>query len=82
MVDPIVAGAAVVTALQTIVARNIDRIDAAVVTVGAFNDGTACNIIPVRATLEVSVRSCSPAVRRKLAERVPQIVKGIAEAHG
>jgi hippurate hydrolase len=81
-VDPIVAGAAVVSALQTIVARNVDPAEAAVVTVGAFNAGTACNIIPEKAVLEISVRSCSDKVRRKLAERVPQIIKGVAEAHG
>jgi hippurate hydrolase len=81
-VDPIVAGAAVVSALQTIVSRNIDPAEPAVVTVGAFNAGIACNIIPESATLEISVRSCSDKVRRKLAERVPQIIKGVAEAHG
>jgi hippurate hydrolase len=81
-VDPIVASAAVVTALQTIVSRNIDPAEAAVVTVGAFNAGTACNIIPEIAVLEISVRSCSDKVRRKLAERVPHIIKGVAEAHG
>jgi hippurate hydrolase len=52
------------------------------VTVGAFNAGTACNIIPERATLEISVRSCSAKVRQQLADRVPAIVKGVAEAHG
>jgi hippurate hydrolase len=72
----------VVTALQTIVARNIDPVEPAVVTVGVFNAGTACNIIPESATLEISVRSCSDQVRRKLAERVPRIIKGVAEAHG
>ena len=81
-VDPIVAGAAVVTALQTIVSRNIDPAEAAVVTVGAFNAGTACNIIPESAVLEISVRSCADKVRRKLAERVPEIIKGVAQAHG
>lgn len=81
-VDPVVAGAAVVTALQTIVSRNVDPAEAAVVTVGAFNAGTTCNIIPDSAKLEISVRSCLPAVRRQLSERVPTIIKGIAEAHG
>jgi hippurate hydrolase len=81
-VDPIVAGAAVVTALQTVVSRNVDPAEAAVVTVGMFNAGTACNIIPESATLELSVRSCSEAVRRKLASRVPQIISGVTEAHG
>jgi hippurate hydrolase len=81
-VDPIVAGAAVVSALQTVVSRNIDPVEAAVVTVGVFNAGTACNIIPENATLEISVRSCSEAVRRKLALRIPRIITGVAEAHG
>lgn len=80
--DPVVAGAAVVTALQTIVARNVDPAEAAVVTVGAFNAGTACNIIPESAALEIGMRSCSAAVRRQLSERVPAIIKGVAEAHG
>lgn len=80
--DPIVAASAVVTALQTIVARNVDPTEPAVVTVGAFNAGTACNIIPESARLELSVRSCSGAVRKLLAERIPAIVKGVAEAHG
>lgn len=80
--DPIVAAAAVVTALQTIVARNVDPNEPAVVTVGTFNAGTACNIIPESAKLELSVRSCSGLVRRLLAERIPAIVKGVAEAHG
>lgn len=81
-VDPVVAGAAVVTALQTVVSRNVDPAEAAVVTVGIFNAGTASTIIPESATLEISVRSCSEAVRRKLASRVPQIITGVAEAHG
>ena len=81
-VDPVVAGAAVVTALQTVVSRNIDPVEPAVVTVGMFNAGTACNIIPESAALEISVRSCSEAVRRKLASRIPQIITGVAEAHG
>jgi hippurate hydrolase len=80
--DPIVAASAVVTALQTIVARNVDPAEPAVVTVGTFNAGTACNIIPESAKLEISVRSCSPDVRKLLAERIPAIVKGVAEAHG
>ena len=81
-VDPIVAGAAVVTALQSIVARNVDPTESAVVTVGAFNAGIACNIIPESAVLEIGMRSCSAAVRQQLAERVPAIIKGVAEAHG
>jgi hippurate hydrolase len=80
--DPIVAAAAVVTALQTIVARNVDPTEPAVVTVGTFNAGTACNVIPESAKLEISVRSCSPPVRKLLAERIQAIVKGVAEAHG
>ena len=56
-VDPIVAAASIVMALQTIVARNIDPLHAAVVTVGALHAGRASNVIPDRATLELSVRA-------------------------
>jgi hippurate hydrolase len=81
-VDPIVAGAAIVSALQTIVSRNIDPVEGAVVTVGAFNAGKASNVIPQTATLNICVRSCTQPVRDLLADRVPNVIRGIADAHG
>jgi hippurate hydrolase len=81
-VDPIVAGAAVVSGLQTIVSRNVDPVEGAVVTVGAFNAGRASNVIPQTAKLDICVRSCTKPVRELLAQRVPRMIRGIAEAHG
>jgi hippurate hydrolase len=81
-IDPIVAGAAVVSGLQTIVSRNIDPAEGAVVTVGAFNAGKASNVIPQTAELDICIRSCTKPVRDLLADRVPKVIRGIAEAHG
>ena len=81
-IDPIVAGAAIVTGLQTIVSRNIDPAEGAVVTVGAFNAGKASNVIPQTAMLDICIRSCTRPVRDLLAKRVPRVIRGIAEAHG
>ena len=61
--DPLVAASSIVMALQTIVSRNVDPLDTAVVTVGALHAGQANNVIPALATLELSVRSLNPAVR-------------------
>lgn len=81
-VDPIVAASAVVLALQTIVSRNIDPAEAAVVTVGAFNAGTFCTIIPEEAVLDIGIRSCSPKVRDELARRIPELIEAQAAAYG
>ncbi len=55
--DPVVAGAAIVLGLQSIVARNVDPQETAVITVGAFQAGVANNVIPQTATLSLSVRA-------------------------
>ena len=62
--DPIVAAASIVMALQTIVSRNIDPLDAAVITVGALHAGKANNVIPATATLELSARAPRPCGAR------------------
>ncbi len=80
--DPVVAGASIVMALQSIVARNVHPMDQAVVTVGAFNAGSASNIIPDRATLIVGVRSLEPAVRDLLEHRIRQVAEGQAASYG
>ncbi|MCM3073745.1 amidohydrolase, partial [Staphylococcus equorum] len=59
-VDPVVVAASIVMALQTIVARNVDPSQPAVVTVGSMHAGTANNVITNGARLELSVRSFSP----------------------
>jgi len=80
--DPIVCAAAIVTALQTIVARRIDPAAPGVVTVGTIHAGTAPNVIPERATLTGTLRAMDPATRQRLADEVERIAGGIGAAHG
>ncbi len=77
--DPIIAAASIVMALQTIVSRNIDPLQAAVVTVGALHGGAANNVIPGSATLELSVRSLDRDVRATVERRVKALVMSQAE---
>ncbi|MGI8844490.1 MAG: M20 metallopeptidase family protein [Gemmatimonadaceae bacterium] len=79
--DPIVGAAALITALQTIVARRIDPADAAVVSVGTVSAGTAPNIIPDRATLTGTLRATRPETRQLLHSEVERIAQAIATAH-
>lgn len=81
-IDSIVVGSQVVNALQTIVARNIDPIESAVVTVGAFHAGNACNVIAASAQLKGTVRYFNPNYAGYFKQRIEQIVAGICQAHG
>ncbi|WP_034295633.1 M20 aminoacylase family protein [Herbaspirillum sp. RV1423] len=81
-VDPVVAAASLVMALQTVVARNVDPMDAAVVTVGSLHAGHASNVIPEYATLEMSVRSFKPEVRALLEQRIRALVQSHVESYG
>jgi hippurate hydrolase len=78
--DPIVAAASIVMALQTIVSRNIDPLQAAVVTVGALHGGKANNVIPASATLELSVRALDREVRATIERRIKALVAAQAES--
>ncbi|QRI93093.1 amidohydrolase [Delftia lacustris] len=80
--DPIVAAASIVMALQTIVSRNIDPLQMAVVTVGAIHAGKANNVIAHSAVLELSVRALDADVRRLLEERIRDLVSAQAESFG
>ncbi|MFL9840830.1 amidohydrolase [Sphingomonas sp. ST-64] len=80
--DPIVLGARIVSALQTIVAREVDPLESAVVTVGSFQGGTRHNIIPDSALLLLTVRSYTPEVRKLLLDSIARIAKGEAVAAG
>jgi hippurate hydrolase len=80
--DPLVAAAAIITALQTIVSRNVDPLHTAVVTVGALHAGQANNVIPALATMELSVRSLDPQVRQLLEQRIKALVVAQAESFG
>ncbi len=79
-VDPIAAGAYVVTALQTIISREVAPKDPAVVTVGQFTSGTTFNVIPDEAAMKGTVRAFDAEVRRSLPERMDRILKGLSVA--
>jgi amidohydrolase len=81
-VDPVVTAAYVVTALQTLVSRNVPPADAAVVTVGTIHGGTKRNVIPDEVTLELSVRSHTPEVRRTLLDGIRRIATDTCHAFG
>lgn len=80
--DPIVAAAALVTALQTIVARRLAPGEPAVVTVGVLQAGTVGNIIPDRARIAGTLRAVRPDTRTALEEELRRTADGIAAAHG
>ncbi len=80
--DPIVCGASIIMALQTVVSRNIHPIDPSVITVGAFHAGAASNVIPERAEMKLSIRSFDPKVRDQLEERIRTIAEGQAASYG
>ncbi|HEY3281725.1 MAG TPA: amidohydrolase [Armatimonadota bacterium] len=79
-IDPIVAGAHLVTALQTVVSRSLDPLQAAVVSITQFHAGTTDNVIPGEATLVGTMRSFVPSVRTMLAERVGAMVAQVSSA--
>jgi len=80
--DPIVAAASIVMALQTVVSRNVDPLQMAVVTVGALHAGKANNVIPASATLELSVRALDREVRVLLEQRIKALVAAQAQSYG
>lgn len=80
--DPIVLGARIVTTLQTLISRELDPQDAAVVTVGSFQGGAKHNIISDEATLLLTVRSYSDETRAKILDGIKRIARGEAIAAG
>ena len=81
-VDPVVAGAAIVMALQSIVSRNVPPLHAGIVTVGAFLAGDAPNVIPGTAELRLTVRALRPEVRDLLERRITEIATTQAAVFG
>ncbi len=81
-IDPVLVGAHIVTLAQTIAARNIDPLDACVVSVTQFRGGSAQNAIPQTAKLGGTVRTLKSETRRFAEERLREIVDGVARAHG
>ena len=81
-IDPIVAAAAIVGALQTIVSRRLDPGASAIVTIGSIHGGTAPNVIPERVTLTGTLRAMRPEVRALLHREVTAVAMSVASAHG
>ena len=80
--DPVVAAASLIMALQTVVSRNVDPLQPAVVTVGSIQAGKANNVIPDTAQLEISVRALDPQVRVHMRQRLHDLVQLQAQSYG
>jgi hippurate hydrolase len=81
-VDPVVVCASIVIALQSIVSRNVNPQDVAIITVGSIHAGSASNVIPAFAEMSLSVRALTPEVRRLLELRITELVQGQAASFG
>ncbi|MCJ1887459.1 M20 family metallopeptidase [Pseudomonas sp. LA21] len=81
-VDPVVVCSSIVIALQSIVSRNVDPLETAIVTVGSIRSGTVSNVIPAYAEMSLSVRALTPEVRVLLERRITELVQGQAASFG
>jgi amidohydrolase len=81
-VDPIVATAQIVTALQSVISRNVSPLETAVVTVGTVHGGDAFNVIPPQVDLSGTIRTYDPSTREMVLRRVREVIEGVATACG
>lgn len=81
-VDAIVIAAQIITALQTIVSRNVSPLDAAVVTIGVIKGGDRYNVLPDEVVLQGTVRTTSPATRDRMPGVIQAIAQGVARGMG
>ena len=81
-VDTVLVGAQIINQIQSIVARNVDPIDSAVVSICVFQAGDTGNVIPQTAHLRGTARSLAPGVRDRLEQRLREIVEGTARLYG
>lgn len=81
-VDPVLATASLITALQSVVSRNVDPQEMAVVTVGSIHGGSASNVIPESVALKLTMRAFNETVRGLLGARVPALARAQAESFG
>ena len=81
-IDAIVIAAQVISALQTIVSRNVGPLDSAVVTIGTIHGGNRYNVIADEVKLEGTCRNLNPAIRNTMPDRIGNIVRGVSEAMG
>ncbi|MFN8511137.1 MAG: amidohydrolase [Chloroflexia bacterium] len=77
-IDPIVVGAHCIVALQTLVSREVDPFEPAVITVGTLHAGTVSNVIPEEAWFRATIRTTSEQTRQLLAKRIPEVCHGVA----
>jgi len=77
-IDPVVVGAQVVNALQTLVAREVDPVEPAVVTLGSFNAGNRHNVISDRAVLTGTIRAFDDTLFEHLERRLREVVEGVS----
>ena len=80
--DPIVAGAQIVSAVQTVVSRGLSGLECAVVSFGTFHAGEANNVIPSAAELTGSIRTLDPGVRDRVHARLREVIEGMAPGLG
>ena len=80
--DPVVAAAHIVVALQTVVSRNVDPREMAVISVGAIHGGEAANVIPQNVTMRLTVRAFNPEIRDMLKQRITDLVQSQAQTMG
>jgi len=81
-VDPVLASASFITALQSVVSRNVDPQDMAVVTVGSIHAGSASNVIPESVEMKLTMRAFREDVRHQLQQRIPALARAQAESFG
>ncbi|WP_334598492.1 M20 aminoacylase family protein [Escherichia coli] len=81
-IDPVLVAAHITTALQSIVSRNVDPLEAAVITVGSIVAGEAANVIPDSAEMKISVRSLSRDTRQLFLTRIPALAQAQAASFG
>jgi len=80
--DPVLAGANIVTAIQSIVSRSINPMESAVVSITSIHSGTTFNVIPPKLVMEGTIRTFDPKVRKLVLKRLKTVVQKTAEANG
>jgi len=81
-IDSVMVGAQLITALQQIVARNVDPLESAVISVCEFHAGTARNVIPQTAELRGTIRTLTPETRELVLKRIGEVTAGVAQMTG
>jgi amidohydrolase len=79
-IDPVLASAQIISALQGIISRNVAPLDTAVITVATIHGGEAFNVIPPAVEMSGTIRTFDVAMRQRVLDRFDQVVHGVAEA--